>query len=53
MQLINVDIFKIAQTKQLDFVMMMLNMNSHGLKHALSALISVLVSMPQGIQYLT
>ena len=28
-------------------------MNNHGLKHALSALISVLVSTSQGVQYLT
>ena len=28
-------------------------MNNHGLKHALSALISVIVSTAQGVQYLT
>jgi len=28
-------------------------MNNHGLKHALSALISVIVSTAQGIQYMT
>ena len=33
--------------------MQMLNMNNHGLKHALSALISVLVSTAQGVKYLT
>ena len=31
----------------------MINMNSHGLKHALSSLISVIVSTAQGVQYLT
>ena len=28
-------------------------MNNHGLKHALSALISVIVSTAEGVQYLT
>ena len=31
----------------------MLNMNNHGLKHSLSALLSVIVSTAQGIQYIT
>ena len=31
----------------------MLNMNNHGLKHSLSALLSVIVSTAQGIQYVT
>jgi len=31
----------------------MLEMNNHGLKHALSALISVIVSTAQGIMYMT
>ena len=31
----------------------MLDMNNHGLKHALSALISVIVSTAKGIQYMT
>lgn len=35
------------------FVLDMLEMNNHALKHALSALISVLVSTAQGIQYIT
>jgi hypothetical protein len=28
-------------------------MNNHGLKHALSALISVIVSTAEGVEYLT
>ena len=31
----------------------MLNMNSHELKHALSALISVIVSTAEGVNYMT
>ena len=31
----------------------LLSMQSHGLKHALSALVSVIASTPQGIEYLT
>ena len=31
----------------------MLGMNNHDLKHALSALISVLVSTAEGVQYIT
>lgn len=52
-QLVKIDIFNIQHTKSLNFVMEMLNMNNHGLKHALSALISVIVSTAQGVQYLT
>ena len=33
--------------------MKILNMNNHGLKHALSALISVIVSTSEGVHYLT
>jgi hypothetical protein len=51
--LIKVDIFNVAQTKSLDFVLTILSMNNHGLKHALSALISVIVSTAQGVEYLT
>jgi hypothetical protein len=52
-QLVKVDIFNIEPSKSLDFVMKMLNMNSHELKHALSALISVMVSTGEGVQYIT
>lgn len=31
----------------------MLEMNNHGLKHALLALVSVIVSTAQGVQYMT
>jgi hypothetical protein len=37
----------------MEFIMQMLNMNNHGLKHSLSALLSVMVSTAQGIQYIT
>lgn len=43
-QIISIDIFKITQQKSMDFIMQMLNMNNHGLKHSLSALLSVIVS---------
>jgi hypothetical protein len=43
-QLITIDIFNINATKSMKFVLDMLEMNNHALKHALSALISVLVS---------
>lgn len=44
---------KIHADKSLTFVMNLLAMQSHGLKHALSALISVIASTPQGIEYIT
>ena len=52
-QIIQIDIFKITQLKSMDFIMQMLNMDNHGLKHSLSALLSVIVSTAQGIQYVT
>ena len=52
-QLIKIDIFNIESTKSCDFVMSLLNMDSHELKHAISALISVIVSTAEGIKYLT
>ena len=44
---------KIHADGTLTFVMNLLAMQSHGLKHALSALISVIASTPEGIQYVT
>lgn len=44
--------FKISQTKSLDLVMQMLSLQSHGLRHALCAMLSVLVSTAQGIEHL-
>jgi hypothetical protein len=52
-QLIKVDILHIAAAQNYDFVMSMLRMNNHGLKHSLLALLSVLASIPQGVHYLT
>lgn len=52
-QLIKIDIFNITSTKNQDFVLGMLNMNSHELKHALIALISVISSTSEGVDYIT
>ena len=52
-QLVKIDIFNITETKSQEFVLSMLAMKNHGLKHALLALISVIVSTSQGVQYLT
>ena len=51
-QLVKIDIFNITATKSLEFVMFMLNQNSHNLKHSLSAVLSILASTPNGIEYL-
>ena len=50
--LIKIDIFNIEPTKSLDFLMRMLSLNSHELKHALSSLISVIVSTKEGVNYM-
>jgi len=41
------------ENKSQDFVLNMLAMKNHGLKHALLALISVIVSTSQGVHYMT
>lgn len=45
--------FLITQNKANSFVMDLLNINSHGLKHAICALISVMASTIKGVDYLT
>jgi hypothetical protein len=52
-KLIKVDILHITAAQNYDFVLSMLKMNNHGLKHSLLALLSVLASIPQGVHYLT
>lgn len=45
--------FLITQNKNNNFVMELLAINSHGLKHAICALISVISSTIKGVDYLT
>ena len=52
-QLIKVDFFKIQSEKSLDFIQHLLAIQSHSLKHAMSALLSILVSTPQGVEYIS
>jgi hypothetical protein len=52
-ELIKNDMFLITQNKNNNFVMDLLNINSHGLKHAICALISVIASTIKGVDYLT
>ena len=47
--LIKIDIFSVTSQKGFDVLNKLLAMNNHGLKHALSAMISVLVSTAQGV----
>ena len=51
-ELIRNDIFQITKEKNNDFVLELLEISSHGLKHAICALISVIASTPQGVDYL-
>ena len=44
--------FLISQNGNNSFVIDLLNIKSHGLKHAICALISVIASTPQGVEYL-
>jgi len=44
--------FLISKNGNTSFVLDLLNINSHGLKHAICALISVIASTPQGVDYL-
>ena len=52
-ELIKNDMFLITYNKSNAFVMDLLNINSHGLKHAICALISVIASTVKGVEYLT
>lgn len=52
-ELIKNDMFLITQNKNNGFVMELLAINSHGLKHAICALISVISSTIKGVDYLT
>lgn len=45
--------FQITKNGNNDFVLDLLNIKSHSLKHAICALISVIASTPQGVEYLT
>lgn len=44
--------FLITKNNNNSFVLDLLHINSHGLKHAICALISVIASTPQGVDYL-
>lgn len=46
------DIFQITKKESNEFVIELLSIDSHGLKHAICALISVIASTPQGVEYL-
>lgn len=55
-ELIKNDMFLITQNRSMSFVMDLLSINthnSHGLKHAICALISVIASTIKGVEYLT
>lgn len=52
-ELIKNDMFLITQNKNNNFVMDLLNISSHGLKHAICALVSVIASTAKGVDYLT
>ena len=47
------DIFKISETESFDFLAEILNMKNKSLKHAITSLISVIVSTLRGIEYIT
>lgn len=51
-ELIKNDMFLISKNSNTNFVIELLDINSHGLKHAICALISVIASTPQGVEYL-
>lgn len=52
-ELIKNDMFSISSLKANTFVMDLLAIQSHGLKHAICALISVIASTLKGVDYLT
>ncbi len=51
-ELIRNDMFLIKKNGDNSFVLDLLAIKSHGLKHAICALISVIASTPQGVEYL-
>ena len=51
-ELIRNDMFLISKQQNNNFVLDLLKIKSHGLKHAICALISVIASTPQGVAYL-
>jgi len=52
-ELIRRDIFKITQNDNFNFLMTILNNKNRSLRHAVTSLISVIVSTLRGIEYLT
>lgn len=52
-ELIRRDIFRITQHDSFDFLMEILNMKNKSLRHAITSLISVIVSTLRGIEYIT
>jgi len=46
------DMFLITKQQNNNFVLDLLKIKSHGLKHAICALVSVIASTPQGVNYL-
>ena len=52
-ELIRRDIFKISQNDSFTFLMDILNIKNKSLRHAVTSLISVIVSTLRGIEYLT
>jgi hypothetical protein len=52
-ELIRRDIFKISSTDNFDFIIEILNIKNKSLRHAVTSLISVIVSTLRGIDYLT
>jgi len=52
-ELIRRDIFKITQNDSFDFIMEILNIKNKSLRHAVTSLISVIVSTLRGIEYIT
>lgn len=52
-ELIRRDIFKISQHDNFSFLMEILNIKNKSLRHAVTSLISVIVSTLRGIEYLT
>lgn len=52
-ELIRRDIFKVTQYDNFNFLMDILNIKNKSLRHAVTSLISVIVSTLRGIEYLT
>ena len=52
-ELIRNDIFQISSKKNNKFIEDLLSINSHALRHAICALVSVIVSTYKGVEYIT